>query len=46
MDAMKTTVPNLERPVMIDGAGHYTQQERPQQVNEALVQCLRGVAVP
>ena len=46
MEAMKTTVPNLERRVMIQGAGHYTQQERPQQVNEALIQFLRGVAVP
>lgn len=45
MEAMKTTVPNLERRVMIDGAGHYTQQERPQQVNQALLQFLRGVAV-
>lgn len=45
MEAMKTTVPHLERRVMIDGAGHYTQQERPQQVNQALLQFLRGVAV-
>ncbi len=45
MEAMKTTVPNLERSVMIEGAGHYTPEERPQQVNEALIQFLRGVTV-
>lgn len=35
--AMSTTVPNLERTLLIQGAGHYIQQERPQQVNEALL---------
>ena len=42
---MKTTVPNLQRQLLIEGAGHYIQQERPQQVNAALIQFLRGVAV-
>jgi pimeloyl-ACP methyl ester carboxylesterase len=46
LDAMKTIVPNLQRQVLIEGAGHWIQQERPQQVNAALIQFLRGVAVP
>jgi pimeloyl-ACP methyl ester carboxylesterase len=46
LEAMAATVPNLERPLLIEGAGHYIQQERPQQVNAALIQFLRGVATP
>ncbi len=42
--AMSTTVPNLERTLLIEGAGHYIQQERPQQVNEALLRFLRNGA--
>ena len=43
--AMATTVPNLERKLLIEGAGHYIQMERPQLVNEALIPFLRGVTV-
>ncbi len=39
--AMPVTVPNLERSLIIEGAGHYIQQERPQLVNDALVPFLR-----
>ena len=46
MAAMKSTVPNLERQLIIDGAGHYIQQERPQQVNAALISFLQSVAKP
>jgi pimeloyl-ACP methyl ester carboxylesterase len=46
LEAMKTTVPNLQRQVLIEGAGHWIQQERPQQVNTALIQFLQRVAVP
>ena len=31
------------REVMIDGAGHWLQQERPDQVNEAVLDFLSGV---
>jgi epoxide hydrolase A/B len=44
LQAMVDAVPNLERLLLIEGAGHYIQQERPQQVNEALIQFLRGGA--
>ncbi len=43
---MKTTVPNLEPQVLIEGAGHFIQQERPQQVNTALIQFLRRTPAP
>lgn len=45
LEAMATTVPNLERKLLIEGAGHYIQMERPQLVNEALIPFLRGVTV-
>ncbi len=44
--AMTTTVPNLERKLLIEGAGHYIMQERPQQVNAALIKFLHAPAVP
>jgi len=42
--AMKTTVPNLKRQVIIEGAGHYIQQERPNEVNAALIEFLRNIS--
>jgi pimeloyl-ACP methyl ester carboxylesterase len=42
--AMKTTVPNLRRQVIIEGAGHYIQQERPNEVNAALIEFLRNIS--
>jgi pimeloyl-ACP methyl ester carboxylesterase len=42
MEALKTNVPNLQRQLIIDGAGHYIQQERPRQVNEALLEFLNA----
>jgi epoxide hydrolase A/B len=37
-------VPNLRETVMLDGCGHWTQQERPDEVNERLVAFCREVA--
>jgi len=34
-------VTNLRRKVLIDGAGHWIQQERPDEVNVALIAFLR-----
>jgi pimeloyl-ACP methyl ester carboxylesterase len=42
--AMPDTVPGLTRQLLIDGAGHFIQQERPQLVNEALVGFLEGLS--
>lgn len=36
-------VPHLRKTVMLPGCGHWTQQERPREVNAALVDFLRGL---
>ena len=33
-------VPNLKRTVILPGTGHWTQQERPEEVNAELVKFL------
>lgn len=35
-----TSMPNLTRCVVLDGCGHWTQQERPSEVNDLLVEFL------
>jgi pimeloyl-ACP methyl ester carboxylesterase len=42
--ALKTTVPNLKRQLIIEGAGHWIQQERPKEVNAALIEFLRNIS--
>jgi pimeloyl-ACP methyl ester carboxylesterase len=42
-DAMEATVPGLRKKVLLPGAGHWVQQERPREVNELLVEFLRGL---
>ena len=39
--AFSTTLPQLRRSVILQGCGHWTQQERPAEVNEVLVEFLR-----
>ena len=43
LKAMPQTVPNLRGTVMLEGAGHWVQQERPEEVNAALMEFLRGL---
>ncbi len=43
LDAMKPVVPNLRRTVLLPGCGHWTQQERPAEVNAALVEFLNSL---
>ena len=43
LEALPQTVPGLRRTVMIEGAGHWIQQERPDEVNAALVAFLRAL---
>ena len=38
-------VPNLRRTVMLPGCGHWTQQERPGEVNAAMIAFLRELGV-
>ena len=42
MDPMKNLVTNLQI-VKLEGAGHWTQQERPAEVNEAMLAFLKGL---
>jgi pimeloyl-ACP methyl ester carboxylesterase len=44
LDAMATTVPGLKRQLIIDGAGHYIQQERASPVTAALMEFLHSVS--
>lgn len=41
IDAMPTLVPDLRDSLVIPGAGHWLQQEAPDQVNAALIEFLR-----
>ncbi|HUS82580.1 MAG TPA: alpha/beta hydrolase [Dehalococcoidia bacterium] len=43
MDALNTHVPNLRKTVLLPGCGHWTQQERPSEVNRELIDFLRGL---
>jgi pimeloyl-ACP methyl ester carboxylesterase len=43
LQALPATVPGLRRKLLIDGAGHFIQQERPLLVNEAILEFLAGV---
>ena len=40
IDRFPTTLPKLHRSVILPGCGHWTQQERPTEVNEALIEFL------
>ncbi len=42
--AFDRTLPRLHRSIVLDGCGHWTQQERPGQVNEALVDFLGSLS--
>jgi len=44
LQALPQVVPNLRKTVMLEGAGHWVQQERPDEVNAELVTFLRGLA--
>jgi hypothetical protein len=43
MDGLAETVPGLRERVLLPGAGHWTQQERPAEVNDALITFLAGL---
>lgn len=43
LDPMRAKAPGLREIVLLPGCGHWTQQERPRQVNEHLVAFLRAV---
>ncbi|PWU23389.1 MAG: hypothetical protein C5B48_08710 [Candidatus Rokuibacteriota bacterium] len=41
---LRTFVPNLRRTLMLAGCGHWTQQERPQEVNAAMTDFLKTLS--
>jgi pimeloyl-ACP methyl ester carboxylesterase len=41
---MERVLPNLRQKLIIDGAGHWVQQERPDEVNAALIAFLKANA--
>jgi pimeloyl-ACP methyl ester carboxylesterase len=43
VDAMKAGVPGLRRALLLPGCGHWTQQERPRDVNAAMIEFLKGL---
>ena len=43
LDRMKNTVPDLRGVHLLDGAGHFVQQERADEVNELLISFLHGL---
>ena len=42
VNEMERVLPNLRQKLILDGAGHWIQQERPDEVNDALIAFLRG----
>jgi pimeloyl-ACP methyl ester carboxylesterase len=40
---LKTFVPNLRQTILLPGCGHWTQQERPREVNAAMLEFLKGL---
>lgn len=44
IDAFATSLPRLHRSIILPGCGHWTQQERPDEVNEALLDFLTALS--
>jgi pimeloyl-ACP methyl ester carboxylesterase len=48
MDALianlKSFVPRLDRTVLLEGCGHWTQQERASEVNAEIIRFLKSLA--
>jgi pimeloyl-ACP methyl ester carboxylesterase len=45
VDGMGETVPNLKKKVLLPGAGHWIQQERPTEVNQLLIEFLASLNI-
>jgi pimeloyl-ACP methyl ester carboxylesterase len=43
ISALPKNVPKLQKTLILPGCGHWTQQERPQETNEAMLAFLRGL---
>jgi pimeloyl-ACP methyl ester carboxylesterase len=42
VNELEKVLPNLRQKLIIDGAGHWVQQERPNEVNAALIAFLKS----
>jgi pimeloyl-ACP methyl ester carboxylesterase len=40
---LRASVPRLEETIILPGCGHWTQQERPAEVNAVMLAFLRGL---
>jgi pimeloyl-ACP methyl ester carboxylesterase len=40
---LRQVVPQLRQIIMLSDCGHWTQQERPEEVNAAMIAFLRGL---
>jgi epoxide hydrolase A/B len=43
LNALPTFVPNVKQTVLLEGCGHWTQQERAEEVNRLLVEFVQGL---
>ena len=43
LETMDLLLPNLRSKVIIEGAGHWIQQEKPAEVNKALLDFIKGL---
>ena len=43
IDRFPDTLPHLHASIILSGCGHWTQQERPREVNEALLDFLAAL---
>jgi pimeloyl-ACP methyl ester carboxylesterase len=43
LPALKQVVPELRETIILPGCGHWTQQERPDEVNAAMVRFLQSL---
>jgi pimeloyl-ACP methyl ester carboxylesterase len=46
VDNLEASAPNLRTKIILPGAGHWTQQERPAEVNEAMIAFLQSLREP
>ncbi|MBW2673416.1 MAG: alpha/beta hydrolase, partial [Deltaproteobacteria bacterium] len=42
-DRMEASIPNLKQKVLLPGAGHWIQQERPLEINDLMIQFLKDL---
>jgi pimeloyl-ACP methyl ester carboxylesterase len=42
-DSLEETMPGLSKKILVPGAGHWIQQERPNEVNDLLIEFLASL---